>query len=49
VCRPAVEVSRRPLPPLCVLVAVLSSQDDSPGPPAPSEHEKLLLTRCPFE
>jgi hypothetical protein len=42
VCGPAVWVFRCPLPPPAVLVALLSLQEDSPGPPAPSEHEKVV-------
>src|SRR5437763_17075579 len=40
-------VFRWPVPPLDVLVPLLSSQADSPGPPAASEQEKFVETDCP--
>ena len=44
VCGPAVVVSRTPAPPLLVLMPSESPQEASPGPPAPSVHEKLVAT-----
>ena len=46
-CEPVLEVSRWPLPPLLVLVPLLSSHEESPGLPNASLQEKLAETTSP--